>query len=161
MVFPIEILPWVALGSSLFHAAISLVVFFLAQFLLNHHVPWTALLLPIVLLPLLLATLGAGWLLAAIGVYLRDVGQITGMFTTVMLFISAVFFPISALPEGYQLWLQLNPLALMIEEGRKVLVFGLLPDWYVWIQLLLLSVLIAWFGFIIFQKTRKGFADVL
>lgn len=161
VVFPIEVLPWVALGSALFHAAISLVVLFLAQLLLNHHIPWTAVLLPLVLLPLVLAIMGAAWCLAAIGVYLRDVSQITGMFTTVMLFISAVFFPLSALPQRYQAWLQLNPLALIIEEGRRVLIFGLLPNPYILASLLIVGALMAWVGFFCFQKTRKGFADVL
>lgn len=161
VVFPLEILPWVAFGSALFHAAISLGVLFLAQILFNQHVPLTAILLPFVLLPLGLGTMGLAWLLASLGVYLRDIGQITGMFTTVMLFISAVFFPLAALPEGYRFWLALNPLAFLIEAARKVLVFGELPDLGMWGVNLGLGALLAWGGFAWFQKTRKGFADVL
>jgi lipopolysaccharide transport system permease protein len=161
VVFPLEILPWVALGSALFHTAISLVVLVLAQIVLNQQVPLTAVLFPLVLLPLIFGSMGLAWFLAALGVYLRDVSQITGMFTTVMLFISAVFFPITALPERYQFWLHFNPLAVVIEQSRSVLVFGNLPNLLSWSFIMGLGLVVAWAGFAWFQKTRKGFADVL
>jgi len=101
------------------------------------------------------------WFFAALGVYLRDVSQITGMFTTVMLFISAVFFPMTALPERYQFWLHFNPLAVVIEQSRSVLVFGQLPGLLSWSAMMGLGLVMAWAGFAWFQKTRKGFADVL
>jgi lipopolysaccharide transport system permease protein len=161
VIFPLEILPLVAFGSALFHAAISLVVLFLAQFIFTHHIPSTAFLLPIVLLPLALGTLGLAWFLASLGVYLRDIKEITGMFTTIMLFVSAVFFPLTALPERYQFWLALNPLASLIEAARKILIFGEFPNMTMWTVNLVLGLLLAWAGFVWFQKTRKGFADVL
>lgn len=161
IVFPLEILPWVALGSALFHTAISATVLFLAQLILFHSIPITALLFPVVLLPLLLATLGITWFLASLGVYLRDIGQLTGMFTTALLFVSAVFFPITALPEAYQPWMRLNPLAQIIEQARQVVILGELPSLYHWSILMLAGALIAWAGFAWFQKTRRGFADVL
>lgn len=161
VIFPLEILPWVAFGSTLFHTAISLVVLLLAQLILSQQMPWTVALFPFILLPLVFATMGCAWFLAALGVYLRDIGQITGMFTTVLLFVSAVFYPISALPRRYQVWLQLNPLAFIIEEGRKSLIFGQLPDIGRWGIMLAAGILIAWAGFAWFQKTRRGFADVL
>jgi lipopolysaccharide transport system permease protein len=161
VIFPLEILPWVAFGSTLFHTTISLVVLLLAQLILSQQMPWTALLFPFILLPLVFATMGCTWFLAALGVYVRDIGQITGMFTTVLLFVSAVFYPISALPRQYQFWLQLNPLAFIIEAGRKSLIFGQLPDIGRWGIMLAAGILIAWAGFAWFQKTRRGFADVL
>lgn len=161
VIFPLEILSLVAFGSALFHTAISLAVLLLAQLLLNQQLPWTILLFPFILLPLAFATMGFAWFLASIGVYLRDIGQITGIFTTILLFISAVFFPISALPAQYQIWLKLNPLALIIEQGRKILIFGQLPDFELLGVLLFIGIMIAWAGFAWFQKTRKGFADVL
>lgn len=161
VVFPLEILPWVAMGSALFHAAISLFVLLVAQLIFHQSLPWTVVLFPLVLLPLLLATMGAAWFLAAIGVYLRDVSQTIGIFTTVLLFLSPVFYPISALPEQYRIWLQLNPLTFIIEEGRKTLVFGQMLDWSGWGIYMIVSTVVAWMGFWWFQKTRKGFADVL
>ena len=161
VVFPLEILSWVSLGSVLFHSLVSLAVLLLAQLLINLSLPWTVILFPLVLLPLIFASLGGAWFLAALGVYVRDIGQITAVFTTVLMFMSAVFYPISALPESYQAWLRLNPLVLIITESRKVLILGRLPDWS-WLGIsLLMGLTIAFAGFWWFQKTRKGFADVL
>jgi len=161
VVFPLEILPWVAFGSALFHSAISVLVLMLAQLFLGQQIHLTAVLFPLVLIPLVLGVMGLAWFLAALGVYLRDVSQFTGMFTTVMLFISGVFFPMSALPERYQFWLKLNPLAVVIEQSRSVLVFGQLPSLTTWAAMAGLGFAMAWGGFSWFQKTRRGFADVL
>ena len=99
VVFPLEILPSVAIGSALFHAGISLVVLLTAQLLINQRLPWTVVVFPMILLPLLLATTGFAWLLSALGVYLRDVAQTTSILTTVLMFLSPLFYPLSALPE--------------------------------------------------------------
>ena len=161
VVFPLEILSLVSLGAVLFHSMISLLVLLLAQLIINQSIPWTAVLFPLVLLPLIFTSLGAAWFLAALGVYVRDIGQITTVFTTVLMFLSAIFYPVSALPERYQVWLRLNPLVLIISESRKVLIFGSLPDWF-WLGIaMLMGLAIAFSGFWWFQKARKGFADVL
>jgi lipopolysaccharide transport system permease protein len=161
VIFPLEILSLVAFGSALFHAAISLLVMLLAQLILKQHMPLTVVLFPVVLLPLAFASLGFAWFLSALGVYVRDIGQITGIITTVLLFVSAVFFPISALPKPYQGWMKLNPLAVIIEQCRKTLIFGQMLDFGQWSIMFALGVLMAWAGFTCFQKMRKGFADVL
>jgi len=161
VVFPLEILPWVALGSALFHALISLLVLLFIQFILKFSLPWTGIFFPLVLLPLVFASVGFAWFLSALGVFVRDVGQITGIFITILMFMSAVFYPISALPEKYQGILRLNPLVLIINESRKSLVMGELPDWISILLALLISLAIAFLGFWWFQKVRKGFADVI
>jgi len=136
-------------------------VLLLAQLLINHTLPWTVVFFPLVILPLVFANLGIAWFLAALGVYVRDIGQITAVFTTVLMFLSAIFYPLSALPEAYRPWLQLNPLVVIIAESRKVLIFGNIPNWS-WLGIaLLMGLVIAFAGFWWFQKTRKGFADVL
>lgn len=161
VVFPLEILPWIPLGSVLFNSLISLVVLLLLQFIVNHILPWTIIFFPLILLPLIFASMGIAWLLAALGVYMRDVGQVTGIFTTILMFLSAVFYPVAALPEEYRGWLLLNPLILIIEESRKALIFGISPDWTSLGIALLASFAICAAGFWWFQKTRKGFADVI
>ena len=161
VVFPLEILPSVAMGSALFHAGISLIVLLAARFIVNQQLSWTAIFIPMIFLPLCLATMGLAWFLSALGVYLRDVGQTIGIFTTALMFLSPVFYPITALPAEYQTWLRLNPLTFFIEESRNVLVSGQLPDWSVWMSFFLVSLALAWIGFWWFQKSRKGFADVL
>jgi len=161
VIFPLEILPVIAMGSALFHTLASMVVLLGVILFLGSGISWTILFFPMVIFPLLLSTLGFAWFLAAMGVYMRDIGQITGMVTAVMMFLSPVFYPLSALPEKYQAWLQLNPLTFIMEEARQVIIFGNLPNFGGWSIYLLVSCMIAWLGFAWFQKTRKGFADVL
>jgi lipopolysaccharide transport system permease protein len=161
VVFPLEILPWVALGSALFHSLVSLAVLLLAILVFNQTFSWTSIFFPLVLLPLIFVTMGLAWFLSALGVYVRDIGQITGVFTMVLLFLSPVFYPVSALPQDYRILLHLNPLTLIIEESRKVLIFGRLPDWAALGAALLVGFALSAAGFWWFQKIRKGFADVL
>jgi lipopolysaccharide transport system permease protein len=161
IIFPLEIFPWIALGSALFHSVISVVVLLILQLLLTDSIPWTAIFFPVILTPLLFVTLGAAWFLASIGVYLRDIGQTIGLVTSVMLFLSPVFYPVSTLSPKMQFVVMFNPLTLIIEESRKVLLFGEMPNWAGLSIYLLFSLAIAWGGFWWFQKTRKGFADVL
>ena len=161
VVFPLEILPWVALGTSLFHAGASLLVLLAVQLLFKVMLPWTVILFPLVLLPLIFFSMGLAWFLAAMGVFIRDIGQITSVVTTVLMFLSALFYPVSALPREYQAVLSFNPLVFLISESRKVLVFAAMPAWGDWVVLLLVSLTIASLGFWWFQKVRKGFADVI
>jgi lipopolysaccharide transport system permease protein len=161
VVFPLEILPVITLGSALFHSCISLLVLLIAQLLIVGSLSWSALLFPLILVPLILATLGISWLLASLGVYLRDVGHVITVLTTVLLFLSPVLYPVAALPAAYQPWLKLNPLTYIIEESRNVLLFGHLPDWSSLGIAIAVGALIAVVGFWFFQKTRKGFADVI
>lgn len=161
IVFPLEILPVVAIGTALFHALVSVLVLVVAFVLINGYLQWTIVFLPLVLLPLIVLTLGAAWGLASLGVFLRDVAQPIGLVMTVLLFASPVFYPITALPEYIRPWLMLNPLTFVIEQARAVLVFGQMPDWAGLAIYSLASLLIAWMGYAWFQKTRKGFANVL
>jgi lipopolysaccharide transport system permease protein len=161
VVFPLETLPWVSVGSALFHSAIGLFVLLLVQLIINKNLPWTAVFFPIILLPLILSSLGFAWFLSALGVYARDVGQVTGVFTTILMFLSPVFYPISTLQPDYQIYLKLNPLTFIIEEDRNSLIYGVTPDWLGWCMAMAAGYMVAWMGFWWFQKTRPGFADVL
>lgn len=161
VIFPLEIFPWIAMGSAAFHATISVLVLLGLQLILAGSLSWTIILLPLIFLPLILVTLGFSWFFAATGVYLRDIGQVSGLITSVLLFVSPVFYPISVLPPPIRSLVMLNPLTLIIEESRKVLLFGETPNWIGLAIYTLVAVAIAWLGFWWFQKTRKGFADVL
>lgn len=161
VVFPLEILPWVSLGSALFHAIVSVGVWLLAYCLLFGVPHRTVILLPLIILPLILLVLGVTWGLASLGVYLRDISQLIGIVTTVLLFLSPIFYPASALPERYQNLLLCNPLTPAIEQIRDVLFWGNMPSLIFFTSYLLGTALTAWFGFVWFQKTRRGFADVL
>ena len=161
VVFPLEILPWVVLGSALFHAAVSLLVLLIAQVVVRQQLPWTVVLFPFVLAPLVFMTMGVAWFLAALGMYLRDIGQAIGIVTTALLFLSPVLFPLSAVPPALRPWLLANPLTWIIEESRNTLIFGSAPDPSAVVLMTLLGLVVAWAGFAWFQKARIGFADVV
>ncbi len=161
IIFPLDILPWVNLGATLFHAAISLLVFLIALLLIKHSIYWTVIWIPVILTPFLLLTLGISWFLAATGVFVRDIGQFIGLALTMLLFLSPVFYPASALPESIRDYLFLNPLSFIIEQLRAVALYGQLPDWQGLAIYTLIGLIFAQIGFVWFEKTRKGFADVL
>ncbi|HEX2526393.1 MAG TPA: ABC transporter permease [Geminicoccus sp.] len=161
VMFPIEILPWVIMGSSLFHAAVNVLVWMVFYILIIGTPHLSAFLLPVVLLPCIMFTMGLSWMLAALGVYLRDVAQIVGVVVTALMFLSPIFYPTSSLPESYQLLMLANPLTPSVEQARDVLMWGRQPSWTLFLAYLALGMLVAWLGFAWFQKTRKGFADVL
>ncbi len=161
VVFPLEALSFISMGSALFHGGISVVVLLILQLIIIGSLNWTIIFFPLVVMPLIFITLGFSWFLAATGVFIRDIGQVTGLITSVMLFLSPVFYPISTLPNKMQAFVMFNPLTLIIEESRKVLLFGKTPNLMALSVYTLISLSIAWLGFWWFQKTRKGFADVL
>lgn len=161
VVFPLEILPMVATASALFHLAVSLIVWLLAYGVIFGWPHLTVLILPFVLLPLLLFTLGLSWGFASLGVYLRDLSQFLGVAVTVLMFLSPIFYPISSIPEPYQIYLLLNPLTPVIEMTRQVLYLGELPNLLSLTLYIGVGVVFAGLGFFWFQKTRKGFADVI
>jgi len=161
IVFPLEILPWVIMGSTLFHTLVSLGVWVLFFLLVNQGIQWTILFLPLILVPLVLFAMGLSWFLSALGVYLRDLSQITAVVTTILLFISPVFYPVARIPEPYRSLFYLNPLTFIIEESRVVMMWGDLPNFTGLFIIFFISMIFAWTGFILFQKIKKGFADVL
>lgn len=161
VVFPLEILPFVGLLAALYHTLISLGVWLAAYVALFGMPHASVLYLPLVILPFCLFVMGLSWALASLGVFLRDVSQFIGVVTTVLMFMSPIFYPASALPEVYRHFLYLNPLTPGIEMTRDILYWGKVPEFDILALYWLATVFIAWLGFAWFQKTRKGFADVL
>jgi lipopolysaccharide transport system permease protein len=161
VVFPLEILPWVALGSALFHGLISILVWVVFYSVLFGLPQVSILLLPLVILPPILLTIGFSWFFSALGVYLRDISQVTTILTTILMFMSPIFYPASALPENFQPLLVLNPLAPALEQFRGILMWGEVPKSNIWLLYLAVTAAVACLGFAWFQKVRRGFSDVL
>lgn len=161
VVFPLEILPVVVLLSATFHMLVSIVVWACFYIMYFGIPPATALLLPVVLAPLALLALGISWFLAALGVYLRDVGQVVGVATTFLLFMSPVFYDLKSLPEAWWPVMRANPLTPAITQARDVMIWGHGVDVGSWLLSLAFGAVVAWLGYAWFQSTRKGFADVL
>jgi len=161
VVFPIEILPWVTIYAAFYHTLMSFVVLIVFNLLVNGSVPVTIFWLPVVFLPYILFLVGCLWLFSALGVFLSDIKQLMGVLTTALLFLSPVFYPISALPESMQKLIYLNPLTLIIEQSREIFLWGHAPDFKLLFLYTLVSLVIVIIGFVWFQKSRRGFADVL
>ncbi|MER9952317.1 ABC transporter permease [Mesorhizobium sp. M0047] len=161
IVFPIQILPAVSVGSALFHAGVSLLVLFVFSLFAFGGIPVSALWAPIVFAPLVVMVLGIAWFLAAAGVYFRDISQFVSPLITATMFFSPIFFQRTSMPEWLQPWLALNPLTVPVENFRNVVVFGVQPGWMVLGFYSLVALVVAFLGYQFFQKTRKGFADVL
>jgi lipopolysaccharide transport system permease protein len=161
VVFPLEILPVIAMGAALFHGLISLGVLLAAFALFNGYLHWTVVFTPLVVLPLVILTVGIAWMLASLGTFLRDVGQTIGIITMVLMFLAPVFYPVTAVPEEFRPWLMANPLTFIIEQAREVLIWGHVPDWTGLGAYTVVAMATTWAGYAWFQKTRKGFADVL
>lgn len=161
VVFPLEVLPIISLGAALFHSLISVSVLLLAFVFFNGFLHWTIIFLPLVILPFMCLILGLAWIFASIGVFIRDIGQAINLIVMILMFLSPVFYPITALPEEFRPWLLANPLTFIIEQSREVLIWGKLPDVIGLLVYTFYSVVFMWLGFAWFQKTRKGFADVI
>jgi lipopolysaccharide transport system permease protein len=161
IIFPVEILPWPMVLSALFHVFANCIVFAVLQLVLRHSLPPTIVFLPLVIAPLVIFTVGITWFLASLGVYMRDVSQITGVLATAMLFLSSAIVPVETLPPEYQFVFQLNPLTYIINQARWVAFFGHMPNFLGLGLYTLISLGIAYLGYAWFIKTKRGFADVL
>lgn len=161
IVFPLEILPYVNLFGALFTFCISFVLLLVFMLFELQRIPITVLLLPVFLLPYLVLLLGFGWFLAGLGVYLRDIQQITGTLATLMLFLSPVFYSASSLSQDLQQLILLNPLSYIVESSRQLVIYGQVPPLPGLATYSLIAAVIAVSGYWFFRKVRPGFADVI
>lgn len=161
VVFPLEILPLVSLAVALFNAAFGFLILAVFYLIVLGLPPPTVLLMPLVLVPLCLMTLGVSWFLASAGVFLRDIRQVVGVVVTVLMFLSPIFYPITAIPERFRPFLHLNPLTPVLEQSKDLLFWGRVPSPLDWAVAVLAGWACAWLGYLWFMKTRRGFADVV
>lgn len=159
--FPLEILPVSILASSLFNSLICLILLLLGLLLSTGKLYWTLIFLPLAYLPLLFLTLGASWLLASLGVFIRDIGNFVAVILQLLFFLTPIFYPTSMVPMKLQIVLKLNPLSEIIEEFRGVILWGQVPDWPQWGVLLIGSGVVAVAGYVWFMKSKGAFADVV
>lgn len=161
VVFPLETLTWSTVGSGLFHLCVSTIVLLVISPFFTGRVPWTVVFFPIVVMCFLPFVAGTVWLLASLGVYLRDLRQMTSIVTTALLFLAPILYPRNLIPVPYREWLYLNPFTTIVEASQNVLIWGEPPVWGQLAVYVLASGLFAWLAFAWFEQTRKGFADVV
>jgi lipopolysaccharide transport system permease protein len=161
VVFPLQILPVVALYAAFVQALISLCILIPAWAIAHHTISKTIWLFPLTMLPLCFLSLGLGWLLAALGVFIRDIAHPVGIAMQALVFVSGIFFPMAVLPAGFQTVLKLNPLVYIIEDGRRTLLWGMWPDWKWWAITTVTSLVVMQIGYWWFNRSRRAFADVI
>ncbi len=161
IVFPLEILPLVRLLSTLVNAIFSLAVLFIGVLAVYHHIHLTIILLPLVWIPMCLFSLGCGYFLSSLGVFIRDIGATINVITTMFLFLTPIFYPLDAVPERFRVFCLLNPIAIYVEDARRVVLWGITPNWSLFFAGLIFSIIVFLAGFAWFMKTKKAFADVL
>jgi lipopolysaccharide transport system permease protein len=161
VVFPLEILPVIVSLSALFHFFVGFVVWCVVCLFVKGSLYFTIALTPFIIFPLVLFSLGCGWILASLGVFLRDVQQIIGVVVSALIFMSPIFYALETVPERFRGIMLMNPITYFVTMTRSVMVFGEVPSFEYWFAVLLGSCVFALFGAWWFAMTRKGFADVL
>lgn len=160
IIFPLETLPLMLMLSAFIHGAINLAILLIGVLLFG-QLHATVLLAPIVLIPLALFSLGLAWFLAASGVFVRDLVNVMPVFVQIILFLSPVFYPISAVPKYFHWFHRMNPLSIVIEDFRRVALWGEMPHWEAWGQVLAVSIGVAVIGYAFFVRSKEQFADVV
>jgi lipopolysaccharide transport system permease protein len=161
VIFPIDILPWPLVLSALFHTCTTLLVFLVLRLVMDGQVAWTTVFFPLVMLPLVVLCLAMSWFLAALGVYLRDITQVTPLLSLALLFLSTAMMPLASVPQDYRWIFMLNPLSFIIDQARAVLLWNELPDWQGLGIYLAVALALVYAARYFFATTRRGFADVL
>lgn len=159
VVFPLEILPVVMSLSALIHILIATIVWLAGYILLFGTPQATLAYLPIVLIAFLPVMLAVGWLLAAAGVIVRDIDQLTGMFAHALLFLTPIFYSVDAAPGLIQTALLFNPLTFIVEQLRLVLFVGEAPNLRGLLTYFVLSLVFCAGALFVFRRLRSSFAD--
>jgi lipopolysaccharide transport system permease protein len=161
VIFPLEVLPVSVLGAAFFHALISLSILLVANIVVSGALQITVLLLPIVALPLVFLSIGIGWFVSSLGVFIRDMGHTIVLIIQVLIFTTPIFYPLAAIPESFRQIIQLNPFTMIVENFRRVILWGTVPEWGNFILWLAITMMIMLLGYAWFMKTKKAFADVI
>ena len=161
VIFPLEILGVVSVIGAIFHGLMSLGVLLCFNILIFGHLPITTLLLPLIWIPLVLGCLAISWLLSALGVFFRDINQMIATLVSMLMFLSPVFYPLSAVPKSFQWFLAINPLAIAIGQTREALILGKHPSLLVYSAEIIMSVAVCEIFFRIFQRVKPTFSDFL
>jgi lipopolysaccharide transport system permease protein len=161
VVFPLEVLPWVSLFSSLVTFAASMIVFFVLYLSMVGLPPPTILLLPALLAPFLLFILGLAWFLSSLGVFVRDIRHFISALITILMFMGPIFFPSTAVPERFRWLLAVNPATIPVEMSKALIFDGVVPPLGPWLVYTAFGAIVAWLGFAWFMRTKKAFADVI
>ena len=161
VIFPLELLPVVLTCSAFFNSLISFIILVIARLFLYQEISKTIYLFILAFLPLIIFTIGVGLLISAISVYLKDISNFISVFVTILMYMSPVFFPLSSVPENFRSMCEINPMTFMIENLRKVVLYGEYMDTTFFVKSCAIAFFFYFLGSIVFKRAKEGFADVL
>lgn len=161
VIFPLEMFPVVITLSSLFTCVISFIILIVAKLVLYHNVSGTLYMAFLMFVPLIILSVGLSLFISAVSVYLKDVGNAISVIVTVLMYLSPVFFPLSAVPENFRGICEVNPMTYIIENFRNVVLYGNSINWRFYGISCVVALAVYWIGKIIFMRAKEGFADVL
>ncbi len=161
VVFPLEILPVSTLAAAVIHSLFSLVILLIGALIVLGAIPWTLIFLPLMYLPLLFFCLGLSWFLASLGVFIRDIGHLLGVVVQMLFFLTPIFYPVSAVPPSFRIFIYINPLSFIVNHFRRVTLFGQQPDWGEYLLITIAAFGVCLLGYVWFMKSKKTFADVV
>jgi lipopolysaccharide transport system permease protein len=161
VVFPLETLPVAQTFSALGHQLFGTIALLIGGMIIQHELHPTLLWLPVLLIPQLLFTLGGAWLLASLGVFLRDIAQGITLLLMAWMYLTPIIYPESIVPEKFRIFVNLNPFTALVRSYRRILLEGLAPDWSGLLYFTICALVVFMFGYWWFARTRKNFADVI
>ncbi|MGH9967873.1 MAG: ABC transporter permease [Pyrinomonadaceae bacterium] len=161
VVFPLETLPLAETLASLGNQLFGTLALLVAILVIRHELHISLLWLPVLVIPQLLLTLGAAWLIASLGVFLRDIAQGVSLLLMAWMFLTPIIYPESIVPERYRLFININPFTSLIRSYRRILLEGEPPDWRGLAYFTVFALATFFFGYWWFARTRKNFADVI
>jgi len=161
VVFPLETLPVAQSLAAVANQMFGTVALVVATAFLRHEVHATILFLPLLVIPQIIATLGGAWLLASLGVFVRDIVQGVTLFLMAWMYLTPIIYPESLVPERYRVIINLNPFTPLVGNYRRILLEGTAPDWRGLAYFTAFGLASFLFGYWWFARTRKNFADVI
>lgn len=161
VVFPLEVLPVVKTLEELLHCLIAFVPLIIAVAISHRAFPWSFCYLPLFLFPIAMLAVGASLILSSLGVFVRDIQQLIIPLITILMYGSAVFYPLSVIPQPFRQIIQLNPLATLLDEARKTIIWGIYPDLTPLAVVSVVAFLFVCLASWLFEKSKPAFADVI
>lgn len=161
VVFPLETLPVAQALASLGNQMFGTLALVVATVIVSRELHATILWLPVLLVPQLVFTLGAAWLVASLGVFLRDIAQGITLVLLAWMYLTPIIYPESIVPERYRAFINLNPFTALVRSYRRIFLEGLAPDWPSLAYFSAVALVLFVFGYWWFAKSRRNFADVI
>jgi lipopolysaccharide transport system permease protein len=161
VVFPLETLPVAQTLAAIANQMFGTIALLLGIILIRHELHATLFYLPVLLIPQFIATVGGAWLLASLGVFIRDIVQGTNLVLLAWMYLTPIIYPETIVPEPYRRIVNLNPFSPLIRSYRRIILDGAAPDWSGLAYFAAFAIAAFIFGYWWFARTRKNFADVV